>query len=275
MRARVAASGIREGAVGGASVRVAGGAVVVFLVGVFEAVELDGGGGGGGAAATFFLHPPAARHSAIAAETAKNLDFIREPSKYSAYKKSSRVEIPSIGYFHSYLLSYHSHMRIFLATMIFGAAAFGGDKDTLLKQMDTHAAHYGEVSRKIWEFAEVGYKEIKSADLLKSELRQAGFAIEDNVAGIPTAFTASWGQGKPVIAVLGEYDALPGLSQDTTPDRKPLADGAPGHGCGHNLLGTASLFAVVSIKDWLESKKIPGTIRFYGTPAEEGGGGKL
>src|SRR5438132_13836114 len=92
MRARVAASGIREGVLGGASVRVAGGAVVVFLVGVFEAVELDGGGGGGGAAATFFLHPPAARHSAIAAETAKSLDFIREPSKYSAYKKSSRAE---------------------------------------------------------------------------------------------------------------------------------------------------------------------------------------
>ncbi|HEY6392097.1 MAG TPA: amidohydrolase [Bryobacteraceae bacterium] len=166
-------------------------------------------------------------------------------------------------------------MRILLAATICAAAALGGDKETLLQQMDTRAGHYGEVSRKIWEFAEVGYKEYKSADLLKSELRQAGFAVEENVAGIPTAFTASWGQGKPVIAVLGEYDALPGLSQDTTPDRKPIAEGAPGHGCGHNLLGTASLFAVVALKDWLASKKIPGTIRFYGTPAEEGGGGKL
>src|SRR5229473_1765471 len=275
MRARVAASGIREGVLGGASVRVAGGAVVVFLVGVFEAVELDGGGGGGGAAATFFLHPPAARHSVIAAETAKSLDFIREPSNIQDTKNRAALSIPSIGYFRSYLLSYHSHMRIFLATLICAAAALGGDKETLLKQMDSRATHYGEVSRKIWEFAEVGYKEYKSVDLLKSELRQAGFVIEDNVAGIPTAFTASWGQGKPVIAVLGEYDALPGLSQDTTPDRKPMAEGAPGHGCGHNLLGAASLFAVVSIKDWLASKKIPGTIRFYGTPAEEGGGGKL
>ena len=141
--------------------------------------------------------------------------------------------------------------------------------------MDARAAHFGEVSRQIWEFAEVGYKEVKSADLLKSELRQAGFTVQDNVAGIPTAFTASWGQGKPVIAVLGEYDALPGLSQAASPERKPVIDGGAGHGCGHNLLGTASLFAAISVKDWMAANKIRGTIRFYGTPAEEGGGGKL
>src|SRR5882757_6199446 len=170
---------------------------------------------------------------------------------------------------------HRSPMPITLVLLFSACLLAADDKPDLLRKMDARAAHYGEVSRKIWEFAEVGYKENKSVNLLKSELRQAGFAIEENVAGIPTAFTASWGHGSPVIAVLGEYDALPGLSQDTTPDRKPLADGAPGHGCGHNLLGTASLFAVVSIKDWLASKKIPGTIRFYGTPAEEGGGGKL
>ncbi len=170
---------------------------------------------------------------------------------------------------------YHAPMRILLLTIVCASAALADDKQTILKQMDARAAHYGDVSRKIWEFAEVGYKEVKSAELLKSELRQAGFTVEDNVAGIPTAFTASWGQGKPVIAVLGEFDALPALSQDTTPDRKPMVDGAPGHGCGHNLLGTASLFAAVSIKDWLAAKKISGTIRYYGTPAEEGGGGKL
>lgn len=172
-------------------------------------------------------------------------------------------------------VGYHSLMRTLLATMLCAGAALAGEKETLLKQMDARAAHYGDVSRQIWEFAEVGYKEYKSADLLKSELRQAGFTVEDNVAGIPTAFTATWGQGRPVIAVLGEYDALPGLSQEAVPDRKPRAEGAPGHGCGHNLLGTASLFAAVSIKDWLAAKKISGTIRFYGTPAEEGGGGKL
>jgi aminobenzoyl-glutamate utilization protein B len=141
--------------------------------------------------------------------------------------------------------------------------------------MDTRAPHYGEVSRKIWEFAEVGFKENQSAALLKSELRAAGFALTDNVAGMPTAFTATWGQGKPVIAIMGEYDALPGLSQDDTPVRKPFINGGPGHGCGHNLLGAASLFAAVTIKEWLAANKIAGTIRFYGTPAEEGGDGKL
>jgi len=145
----------------------------------------------------------------------------------------------------------------------------------MLAKMDARAVHYGDVSRKIWEFAELGYKEDKSAALLKAELREAGFRVEENVAGIPTAFTATYGQGKPVVGIMGEYDALPGLSQDAVPDRKPIAEGAPGHGCGHNLLGAASLFAAVTIKDWLAEKKIPGTIRFYGTPAEEGGGGKL
>jgi aminobenzoyl-glutamate utilization protein B len=166
-------------------------------------------------------------------------------------------------------------MRAVLGILLCAASALSADKETLLKQMDARAAHYGEVSRQIWEFAEVGYKEHKSADLLKSELRQAGFAVQDSVASIPTAFTANWGQGKPVIAVLGEYDALPGLSQDSVPERKPIVDAAPGHGCGHNLLGTASLFAAVSIKNWLSENKISGTIRFYGTPAEEGGGGKV
>jgi aminobenzoyl-glutamate utilization protein B len=166
-------------------------------------------------------------------------------------------------------------MRILLGILICAGIALGGDKEELLKQMDARAGHYGEISRQIWEFAEVGYKENKSAALLKSELRQAGFAVQDDVAEIPTAFTATWGQGKPVIAVLGEYDALPALSQEAIPERKPIVEGAPGHGCGHNLLGAASLFAAVSIKNWLVEKKISGTIRFYGTPAEEGGGGKL
>jgi len=168
-----------------------------------------------------------------------------------------------------------AQMRILAILLIFAATLPAADKESLLKQMDARASHYGDISRQIWEFAEVGYKEQKSSELLKSELRNAGFTLQENVAGIPTAFTAAWGQGKPVIAVLGEYDALPALSQESIPERKPLLDGAPGHGCGHNLLGTASLFAAISIKDWLADKKIAGTIRFYGTPAEEGGGAKL
>jgi len=166
-------------------------------------------------------------------------------------------------------------MRTFLAVLSCSAVAFCSDKDVVLQQMNARAPHYNEVSHKIWEFAEVGYKEHKSAELLRSELKQAGFAVQDDVAGIPTAFIATWGQGKPVIAILGEYDALPGLSQEAVPERKPRVAGAAGHGCGHNLLGTASLFAAVSVKEWMADKKIPGTIRYYGTPAEEGGGGKL
>lgn len=141
--------------------------------------------------------------------------------------------------------------------------------------MDTRAAQFGEVSRQIWEFAETGYKEHKSSALLKTELQRAGFRIQDKVADIPTAFVASWGQGKPVIAILGEYDALPELSQEIAPQRQPKINGAPGHGCGHNLLGTASAFAAISVKDFLAENKLPGTVRFYGTPAEEGGGGKI
>lgn len=166
-------------------------------------------------------------------------------------------------------------MRWIVVLLLTAAASAAENKPAMLAKMDAAAAHYGDVSRKIWEFAELGYKENKSAELLKSELRGAGFQVEENVAGIPTAFTATFGQGKPVIGIMGEYDALPGLSQDTTPDRKPIAEGAPGHACGHNLLGTASLFAAVTIKDWMAQNKIAGTLRYYGTPAEEGGGGKL
>ena len=166
-------------------------------------------------------------------------------------------------------------MRPVLLLLIAATSLLADDKSALLQSMDTRAAHYGDISRKIWEFAELGFKENQSAALLASELRAAGFSVVDNVAGMPTAFTATWGQGKPVIGIMGEYDALPGLSQDDTPVRKPLVTGGPGHGCGHNLLGTASLFAAVTIKQWLAANKIAGTIRFYGTPAEEGGDGKL
>ncbi|MBY0503492.1 MAG: amidohydrolase [Bryobacteraceae bacterium] len=166
-----------------------------------------------------------------------------------------------------------------MRTLTFALLAIGllgaDDKPALLQKMNSRAAHYGDISRQIWEFAELGYQEQKSAALLKAELRAAGFTIAENIGGIPTAFTATYGQGKPVIGIMGEYDALPGLSQDTSPERKPLVAGAPGHGCGHNLLGAASLFAAVTLKEWMAEKKIGGTLRFYGTPAEEGGSGKV
>lgn len=155
------------------------------------------------------------------------------------------------------------------------AQASRDNRDELLRKMDAQAQHYGELSRRIWEFAEVGYKEKQSADLLKAELRKAGFQIQENVGEIPTAFVASYGSGKPIIGIMGEYDALPGLSQEDTPEKKARIAGAPGHGCGHNLFGVASAFAAITVKEYLAEKKLPGTIRFYGTPAEEGGGGKI
>ena len=131
------------------------------------------------------------------------------------------------------------------------------------------------MSRTIWEAAEVGYKETKSAAVLRDELKAAGFRVDEGVAGMPTAFVATWGSGAPVIGIMGEFDALPGLSQETVPEQKARVAGAPGHGCGHNLLGVASLAAALAVKAQLESRKLPGTIRYYGTPAEEGGNGKV
>jgi len=145
----------------------------------------------------------------------------------------------------------------------------------VIQVLDAKADHYGQLSRTIWEAAEVGYKETISSALLRDELKAAGFRIDEGVAGMPTAFVATWGSGKPVIGIMGEFDALPGLSQDSVPAQKARVAGAPGHGCGHNLFGVASMAAALAVKSQLESRKLPGTIRFYGTPAEEGGNGKV
>ena len=153
--------------------------------------------------------------------------------------------------------------------------AAAADHPALRDFIDSRAAHFGDLSKQIWEWAEVGYKESQSSALLQSELRAAGFRVEAGVADMPTAFTATYGEGRPVIGILGEFDALPGLSQEASPERKPRVAGAAGHGCGHNLFGVASALAAITIKDWLVSQHKSGTIRFYGTPAEEGGGGKV
>jgi aminobenzoyl-glutamate utilization protein B len=148
-------------------------------------------------------------------------------------------------------------------------------RSSLLQSIDARAQRYGDMSRQIWELAELGYKETKSAALLRDELRAAGFRIEAGVAEMPTAFVASWGSGKPVIGLMGEFDALPGLSQETVPEQKARVAGGTGHGCGHNLFGVASMAAAIAVKQQLEARKLPGTVRFYGTPAEEGGNGKV
>ena len=145
----------------------------------------------------------------------------------------------------------------------------------LLKLVDQDAAHWQQVSKQIWDYAELGYHETKSSDLLQEQLKAAGFRVQAGVADEPTAFIASYGEGKPVIAILGEFDALPGLSQQTVPERDPVKAGAPGHGCGHNLLGSGAALAAVSLKQYMEAHHIAGTLRYYGTPAEEGGSGKV
>jgi aminobenzoyl-glutamate utilization protein B len=145
----------------------------------------------------------------------------------------------------------------------------------LIEFVDRQAAHFSATSKTIWDYAELGYQEEKSSALLQRELQAAGFRVQSGVAGEPTAFVASYGQGQPVIGILGEFDALPGLSQDATPVRKPILAEAPGHACGHNLLGSGAALAAVALREYMERNRIAGTLRYYGTPAEEGGDGKV
>jgi len=127
----------------------------------------------------------------------------------------------------------------------------------------------------IWDFAEVGYKETKSSALHVQNLKAAGFTVETGVADIPTAFVATYGSGSPVIGILAEFDALPGLSQEANPTKKSIDGKNAGHGCGHHLFGTASVSAGIAIKKLIEEKKLTGTIKVFGCPAEEGGSGKV
>lgn len=144
--------------------------------------------------------------------------------------------------------------------------------ETLLKD---HQQEFEKISDQIWEYAEVRYQEYQSASLLKIFLEAHGFQVEEEIGGIPTAFCGKAGSGSPVIAFLGEYDALPGLSQMADADQElPAAAGGAGHGCGHNLLGAGALEAACALKAYMEKKKLPGTILYYGCPAEENGAGK-
>lgn len=155
------------------------------------------------------------------------------------------------------------------------AIPVAGIKTEAIQQLDGKYDSYKNLAHQIWGFAEVGYKEVKSTELLQQTLKDNGFSVEAGVGEMPTAFVASYGSGKPVIAILAEYDALPGLSQDADPEKKPVAGLNSGHGCGHHLFGTASVAAGIEIKKLIEAKKLKGTVRVYGCPAEEGGSGKV
>ncbi len=141
--------------------------------------------------------------------------------------------------------------------------------------LDASFKTYDKLQKTIWSYAELGFLETKSSLLLQQHLKENGFTVEAGVVGMPTAFVASFGSGSPVIGILAEYDALPGLSQDTVPYRKVLVEGGSGHGCGHAVFGVGSSAGAVAIKQWLEKTGTKGTIRVFGTPAEEGGGGKV
>ncbi len=161
-----------------------------------------------------------------------------------------------------------------LCVISLSAMAQEADKKKVIQSIQNRSDQYGQIAQKIWNFAEVGYKEKQSSLLLQETLRQAGFQVEAGVADIPTAFVATFGQGKPVIGIMAEYDALPGLSQDSIPTKRTLG-GNSGHACGHHLFGTGSVAAAIAVKEWMKETGQKGTIKLYGCPAEEGGSGKV
>ncbi|MEC7804947.1 MAG: amidohydrolase [Pseudomonadota bacterium] len=159
-------------------------------------------------------------------------------------------------------------MRFILILLSFIAHA------DLSENIDNHKEKYEKLALTIWEYAELGYLETKSSNLLQQTLSESDFKVTSGIAGIPTAFVAEYSNGGPIIGILAEFDALPGLSQNNTPYRESLGTGA-GHACGHHLFGVGSVQAAIALRYWLERTNTEGTIRLYGTPAEEGGSGKV
>jgi aminobenzoyl-glutamate utilization protein B len=149
------------------------------------------------------------------------------------------------------------------------------NKSAVLASVEKHQQELIKLSDQVWGFAETAMRETKSAKVLADYAAAQGFKVTRGVAEIPTAFIAEFGSGKPIIGVLGEFDALPGLSQKAQPVKEALVNGAPGHGCGHNMFGAGSLGAALAIKELIAAGKLKGTIRFYGTPAEEDLAGKV
>ncbi len=159
-----------------------------------------------------------------------------------------------------------------LALPVCAGAAEAGD---VMKFVDSRYEQTAALARDLWEFAEVGYQEVKSSALIKQTLAAEGFEIESGIAGIPTAFVASFGAAGPVIGILAEYDALPGINQDDVPVRSPIQGKLAGQACGHNLYSAGSVGAAIAVRHWLEDTGTAGVVRLYGTPAEEGGSGKV
>jgi aminobenzoyl-glutamate utilization protein B len=165
---------------------------------------------------------------------------------------------------------------LFAAMLLFANVdSAAQDTDELMDFIDSRYESTADMARTLWEYAEVGYQETRSSELIQASLSAEGFAVEAGIAAIPTAYVASYGSGGPVIAILAEYDALPGINQDALASRLPIEGKNAGHACGHNLFAAGSTGAAIAVKHWLEETGTPGTVRLYGTPAEEGGSGKV
>jgi aminobenzoyl-glutamate utilization protein B len=164
---------------------------------------------------------------------------------------------------------------LFLSINLINSQELSNINSHILKSIDKHSSNLIKISDQIWELAETAFNEHESSQILADYAKKNGFDIEMGVAEMPTAFVATYGQGKPVISVLGEFDALPGISQEAKPIKSPLVNGGAGHGCGHNLFGAGSLGAAIAIKELIESGKIKGTVKFFGTPSEEKYFGKI
>jgi aminobenzoyl-glutamate utilization protein B len=166
-----------------------------------------------------------------------------------------------------------------VAALLFPAMPAGSadieKKKGVVAAVEKQRAEMTRMSDAIWQYAETALRETRSSKLLADYAEKHGFKVERGVAGMPTAFIASYGQGSPVIAILGEYDALPGISQKVATTKQAFEEGSAGHGCGHNLFGVASLAAAVAVKEQMAAGKLRGTLRYYGTPAEESIGGKI
>jgi aminobenzoyl-glutamate utilization protein B len=142
-------------------------------------------------------------------------------------------------------------------------------KETIIDWIENNKHTYTAMAQNIWDKPQLAYQEEYASSLQMNALKQAGFSIKEKVNGIDTAFIAEYGQGTPVIGILGEFDALPGLSQKPIPEKEEMTKNGPGHGCGHNLLGTAGVEAVIALKEKMDAESLQGTIRYYGCPAEE------
>ena len=166
-------------------------------------------------------------------------------------------------------------LLIFQVSLVYAQDGLSSHKLQVIQSVESHQSDLIAMSDSIWAWAETAFEEYRSSNLLANYAEDQGFRVERGVAGMPTSFIAEYGSGAPVLAVLGEFDALPGLSQTTSPIKNPLREGAGGHGCGHNMFGPGSLGAAIAVKELIEKGDLKGTIRFYGTPAEEKYFGKL